>query len=107
MLWRRTVRNSRAQGMPTPFPKTKEFKRFVAALVISDAAMLIRGIYRVIELGQGWRGYLHTTEPWLYGFDSAMMFICMGVWILAHPGITMGSEFKWTAKKESGDIETS
>jgi hypothetical protein len=72
--------------------------------------ILIRAIYRVIELGQGWKGYLHTTEPWLYGFDSAMMIICMGIWIIAHPGITLGKEFlssKWAGKKECGDMEMS
>ena len=93
MLWYRTRRNSRTNGIPTPYPKTKKFKMFVAAVVISDIAIILRAIYRVIELAQGWRGYLITTEPWFYGFDTALMIICMGVWVIGHPGITLGREF--------------
>ena len=63
---------------------------FVAAIIISDAMLLLRAIYRVIELAQGWNGYLITTEPWFYGFDTAPMLICLGIWVFGHPGITLG-----------------
>ena len=92
LLWQRTSRNCRAEGIPTPFPKTKAFKIFVAAIVVSDVCILIRAIYRLIELSQGWRGYLITTEPWTYGLDGALMVICMAVWIFGHPGVTLGKE---------------
>jgi hypothetical protein len=92
MLYRRTVRNSRTQGIPTPFPKTRKFKVFVGAIIISDISLIIRGIYRVVELAQGWNGYLIRNEPWFYGFDTALMIICMAVWIIGHPGITLGRE---------------
>jgi hypothetical protein len=92
MLWYRTRKNSLVKGLPTPWPKTKGFKMFVAAIVISDTAIILRAIYRVIELAQGWRGYLITTEPWFYGFDTALMIICMGVWVVGHPGITLGKD---------------
>lgn len=92
MLWHRTRRNSRASGIPTPFPKTAKFKLFVAAIIISDVAIILRAIYRVVELAQGWNGYLITTEPWFYGFDTALMLICMGIWVIGHPGITLGKE---------------
>jgi hypothetical protein len=92
MLWYRTRRNCRAQGIPTPYPKTSKFKLFIAAIIISDVAIILRAIYRVIELAQGWRGYLITTEPWFYGFDTALMMICMGVWVIGHAGITLGRD---------------
>ena len=91
-LYFRTRKNSHAQGIPTPFPKTRGFKLFVVAIIVSDLAIVIRGIYRVIELAQGWNGYLITTEPWFYGFDTALMIICMGVWVIGHPGLTLGRE---------------
>jgi len=65
---------------------------FVAAIVISNAAIILRSVYRVVELAQGWRGYLITTEPWFYGFDTFPMALCMGIWIIGHPGITLGKE---------------
>jgi hypothetical protein len=92
LLYFRTRRNCRLKGVPTPFPKTRKFKIFVAAIIISDLAIIIRAIYRVIELAQGWSGYLITTEPWFYGFDTALMIICMAVWVVGHPGITLGPE---------------
>lgn len=92
LLWYRTKRNSFRKGVPTPFPKTKLFQLFVAAIVISDAAIIIRSVYRVVELAQGWRGYLITTEAWFYGFDTLPMAVCMGIWIIGHPGITLGRE---------------
>lgn len=33
-----------------------------------------------------------TTEAWFYGFDTALMIICMGVWVVGHPGVTLGRE---------------
>lgn len=90
LLWYRTRRNSRAKGVETPFPKTKVYRLFIAAIIICDAAIVLRAIYRVIELAQGWDGYLITTEPWFYAFDTAPMFICMGIWVIGHPGITLG-----------------
>jgi len=68
------------------------FKLFVTAIIISDAMILLRSVYRVIELAQGWRGYLITTEPWFYGFDTAPMIICMLIWVIGHPGNTLGTE---------------
>lgn len=89
-LWYRTRKLSLAQGIPTPFPKTRKFKLFVAAIIISNVVIILRSIYRVIELAQGWNGYLITAEPFFYGFDTAPMIICLGVWIIGHPGITFG-----------------
>ena len=94
LLWQRTRINSRRLGISTPFPKTFKFKLFVLAIVVSDIAIIVRAIYRVIELAQGWRGHLITTEPFFYGFDTAPMILCMAVWVIGHPGITLGKYAK-------------
>src|SRR5271163_4399904 len=106
MLWYRTRKNSRAQGIPTPYPKTKKFKLFVAAIIISDIAIILRAIYRVVELAQGWRGYLITTEGWFYGFDTSLMIICMGIWVIGHPGITLGPELARSDLLEKNKLES-
>lgn len=90
MLWYRTHRSSLENKTPTRFPKTQGFQLFIAAIIISDVAIVLRAIYRVIELAQGWNGYLVTTEPWFYVFDTSLMIICMGIWIFGHPGVTLG-----------------
>lgn len=89
-LWYQTRRTCRQRGVPTPYPKTKKFKLFVSAIIISDIAIIVRAVYRVVELAQGWNGYLITTEPWFYVFDTALMIICMGIWVVGHPGISLG-----------------
>ena len=68
--------------------------------MISDAMLVLRAIYRVIELAQGWRGYLITTEPWFYGFDTAPMLICIGIWVIGHPGITLGRKLATSNLRE-------
>lgn len=104
LLWHRTRRNSRLNGTPTPFPKTRKFKLFVAALVISNLCIITRAIYRVIELAQGWNGYLITTEGWFYGFDTALMILCMAIWVVGHPGLTLGRELARSNLREKKTV---
>ena len=66
----------------------------------------MRAVYRVIELAQGWDGYLITTEPWFYGFDTALMIICMAVWVVGHPGITLGPELARSNLRERKTVES-
>jgi hypothetical protein len=60
--------------------------------------IILRAVYRVIELAQGWRGYLITHEVYFYCLDTAPMIICMAVWVLGHPGITLGKEILQSKK---------
>ena len=89
LLWYRTRRSCRVLGVPTPYPKTQKFKLWVAAIIISDGAIIARAVYRVIELAQGWRGHLITTEAYFYCLDTAPMIVCMAIWVIGHPGLTL------------------
>ena len=91
-LWYRTRRASLATGRPTPFPKTPRFKIFVIAIVVSDLTIIIRSIYRVIEFSLGWTGYLNRHEPYFYVFDTSLMIICLFIWLIGHPGLTLGTK---------------
>jgi len=62
------------------------------AIIVSDAMIIMRAVYRVIELAQGWRGHLITTEYYFYILDTTPMIISMAVWIVGHPGITLAKE---------------
>jgi len=105
VLWYRTRRRSRENGLPTPFPKSHQFKIFVAAIIISDAAIIIRAVYRVIELARGWRGVLITTEYDFYALDTAPMILCMSIWILGHPGVMLDREVLSMNFKGEGNDE--
>ena len=61
-------------------------------MLISDVSIFVRGIYRIVELAQGWKGYLITHEGYFYGFDTALMIVTLSVWIIGQPGFTLGKE---------------
>ena len=48
--------------------------------------MIIRGIYRSIELLQGWRGYLITHERYAIALEGCMMIIAVAIFNVFHPG---------------------
>jgi len=55
-------------------------------MVLSVVLIVIRSIYRTIELLQGWTGYLITTERYFIVLDGAMMVGAVGVFNIARPG---------------------
>lgn len=56
------------------------------ATLLSIACMIIRGIYRSIELLQGWRGYLITTERYAIVLEGCMMIVAVAIFNIFHPG---------------------
>ncbi|KAH8922911.1 RTA1-domain-containing protein [Atractiella rhizophila] len=58
------------------------------ALAVSTGAVIIRGIYRSIELAQGWNGYLAEHQVYIL-FDGVPMVILLIALALAHPFWTL------------------
>ncbi len=56
------------------------------ATTISVAAILVRSVYRTIELLQGWRGYLITRERYFIALDGAMIVVALVVYNALNPG---------------------
>lgn len=56
-----------------------------AASFISSIFILIRCIYRCVEMKQGWTGYLSTHEVWFPIFDATMIFFALVVFLPFHP----------------------
>jgi RTA1 like protein len=75
-------------------------------MIISDLAILLRAAYRVVELAQGWNGYLISTEPFFYGFDTAPMIVCMAVWVIGHPGYALGRELSGMGLRSKYVVES-
>jgi RTA1 like protein len=70
----------------------------IAAMILSVVLIVIRSIYRTIELLQGWSGYLITTERYFIALDGAMMVGAVGIFNIARPG--------WAnTASETSDIE--
>lgn len=64
------------QGSVTPL---------LLAMLFSIVLIYIRSIYRVIELVQGWTGYLITHEAYFIALDGSMMVPAVGIFNIIHP----------------------
>jgi len=71
------------------------------AITISTLMMILRGVYRSIELAQGWTGYLITHEGYIIGLDAIPMVIAMGTLAVLSPGSLL-ARYRDT---KTGDIE--
>lgn len=68
-----------------PATTTKRLRILAGATTISTLALIARGVYRSVELIQGWRGYLITTESYFVGLDGVLMVIAVSVFVFANP----------------------
>ncbi|WRT65303.1 uncharacterized protein IL334_002246 [Kwoniella shivajii] len=74
----------------------KKGERLLAGVAFASAMIFVRGIYRSIELAQGWSGYLITHEAYFNYLDGLPMVLCLAAFAIAHPG--------WLLPKRSGWI---
>ncbi|GMM35789.1 phospholipid-translocating ATPase [Saccharomycopsis crataegensis] len=67
------------------------FKYFPLTVTIGIFAVYVRCIYRVIELSEGWSGYLITHEAFVFVFDGAMVLIATYILLPPfYPGYVFG-----------------
>jgi hypothetical protein len=64
----------------------KDWRALAVTILVSCVGILIRSIYRTIELGQGFQGHLATTEAFFYGLDTLPLFIAIVVYLPFWPG---------------------
>lgn len=76
--------------------RQKKVQAIIAATVFAVLVIVIRSIYRTIELLQGWKGYLITTERYFLALDGAMVLLSLVVFNIAQP--------RWS---ETGKMEAS
>ncbi|WWC87460.1 uncharacterized protein L201_002349 [Kwoniella dendrophila CBS 6074] len=67
----------------------------LAGVLFSSTMILIRGIYRSIELVQGWDGYLITTEMYQNILDGLMMLLAVGIYNFIHPYYLLPRKTSW------------
>ncbi|KAE8363529.1 hypothetical protein BDV27DRAFT_129762 [Aspergillus caelatus] len=53
-------------------------------MVISVLCIIMRSIYRLAELSQGWLGYLITYEKCFILLDAVIMAIAVGILAIFH-----------------------
>ena len=72
-----------------------------AGLYITVALLLIRNIFRLIEFGQGWNGYIADHEVYFYVFDALTMLTWLIVVVPLHFGLLLRN-----ARSQLGAIST-
>lgn len=65
---------------------------FPVALTCAVVVVYIRCVYRVVELIQGYDGYLIRHEVYLMVLDALMISICMLIFIPFHPVFVFGTQ---------------
>ncbi|KAJ7929961.1 RTA1-like protein [Mycena leptocephala] len=68
----------------------QDWRTLVGAMTLSFVGILIRSVYRVAELSQGYDGYLATTERFFYGLDTLPLFIAISTYVVFWPGKFIG-----------------
>ncbi|KAL1410302.1 hypothetical protein Q8F55_004308 [Vanrija albida] len=58
----------------------------LGGVAVATLLIVVRGVYRSIELLQGWNGYIITHEPYFIWLDGFPMILCMTVLAVAYPG---------------------
>lgn len=83
---------------------------FPLAITIAVVAIYIRCIYRVIELKQGFTGYLITHEVYIMVLDAMFVLIAGLVFIPFHPVFVFGSENVFNVKtvrnSKEGEVQS-
>jgi len=62
-------------------------KIMIEGLTFSTICLLIRAVYRTIELADGWDGRIISTEVYFNVLDGAMVTLAMFTLNFAHPGV--------------------
>ncbi|KAG6808622.1 hypothetical protein H0H93_016678, partial [Arthromyces matolae] len=67
-------------------PWYNDWRTLSNVLCVSCVGILIRSFYRVVELSQGYQGYLATTEAYFYALDTLPLFIAISIFTPFWPG---------------------
>ncbi|KAM3126478.1 hypothetical protein CJJ07_001085 [Candidozyma auris] len=68
----------------------KSFAYFPIVLLLSVFFIYVRCVYRLVELTEGWSGYLITHEEFVMTLDGLMVLLMVMLLVPFHPGVLMG-----------------
>ncbi|KAI0651489.1 RTA-like protein [Trametes meyenii] len=85
-LYRVKTRDPHVWATDAAKPWHEDWRTLALVLLVSAAGILVRCVYRVAELSQGYLGHLATTEAFFYGLDSLPLFVAVAVYTPFWPG---------------------
>jgi hypothetical protein len=96
----------RIQRNPTPMSNNPviPWRMLIFMLYGASALILVRSTFRVIEYAMGKDGVLMSNEVYIYIFDALLVFICVVIFNVWHPGRVVSMHNR---SKSSNDVEMS
>ncbi|WFD19471.1 hypothetical protein MCAP1_001701 [Malassezia caprae] len=87
-----------------PPPGLAQMHTLMIATMISSGWVILRSIYRLIEMGEGWDGVINETEWCLFVFDACFVFFAVTVYNIVHPGKYLPKNFSWNYNPDKHGI---
>ncbi|KAI0353300.1 RTA1-domain-containing protein [Trametes cingulata] len=87
--------------MPKSYAFDRGVKLMIVGLAFDGVFILIRSIYRTIELTDGWSGRIIQTQVYFNVLDGAMIVLAMFTLNFFHPAFLLGKAERWNAKDPS------
>ncbi|WFD36299.1 hypothetical protein MCUN1_003178 [Malassezia cuniculi] len=76
-------------------PLVERYRPLMVGIFSSSMLIVLRSIYRVIEMAVGWDGVINSTEWPLYVFDSTFVWLAVVALNIFHPGAYLPKKFSW------------
>ncbi|RPA97967.1 RTA1-domain-containing protein [Choiromyces venosus 120613-1] len=85
---------------------SRKFRAFLIALSLSTILILIRSIYRVIEMAQGWSGALIKNQTLFFVLEGIMVILAVLVLNVFHPGFCFREAYakRLQAEKDTDSV---
>jgi hypothetical protein len=85
-----------AAGAAATDPETlRKAQYLLIGVAFASIMIYVRGVYRAIELAEGWTGYLITHEVYFIWLDGFPMVLCLWVFAALHPGWLLKGNRGW------------
>ncbi|KAJ6447218.1 RTA1 domain-containingprotein [Purpureocillium lavendulum] len=88
--WRRALRHVRS-GAASPQTlalwNDAKFRQFVWGVTAAYIAILIRCVYRIVEMSGGWGNHIMQDEPSFLVLDSTLVLVAVYLLTIFHPGL--------------------
>lgn len=82
----------------------KGFSYFPLVLIVAVGLIYVRCVYRLIELREGWSGYLIKHEAYVMTLDGLMVLLMVIMLVPFHPGFLMGPSLGISVKDTEEDV---
>jgi len=85
-LFALVMRRATSGGKASVFATDRNMKTLVAVTTFAILLIVMRSIYRTVELADGWSGKVITTQRYFVALDGAPMLTLLIAYNIFHPG---------------------